>query len=126
MEKTTDTTADFSLWKRISKQRREAAEQYRLKVLDEIWNALNILFGEYQWDDLYIFGSVIRPGGFSESSDVDIGVRGLDKFLHYKFVADLSTILNRDVDVVRFEDCTFAKTIMNRGIQWTKAKLRSF
>jgi len=121
-----DNHFDFSLWKRICKKQHEDAEAYRRKALHELWDALTVLYESYKWDELFIFGSITKEGCFFHRSDVDIGVSGLDKFLQYSFIAKLSTMLNRDVDVVRLEECRFAKTILSRGIQWNKNKPLSF
>ena len=117
---------DFSLWKRISEEESSMMESRRRQVLRDVWNVLHRMSDKYSWEALYIFGSLIREGGFSKRSDVDIGVRGLDKLRHYKFTGDISIILNRDVDVVRIEECSFAETIISRGIKWTKEKSLSF
>jgi predicted nucleotidyltransferase len=112
--------SDFYLWEQLSQKRETEKEKNRLRALGELKHALNNMRDEYKWEELYIFGSIIRKGNFNQYSDLDIGVQGLNKFLHYKFVADISLKLNRDVDVVRLEDCTFAKSIMERGLRWTK------
>jgi hypothetical protein len=90
--------------------------------VEKVWNAVERLSYSYQWDDLYIFGSAGNPERFSEGSDIDVGIGGLDKFLHYRFIADLSRLIERDVDVVRLEDCHFSDAIRTRGIRWKKEK----
>jgi predicted nucleotidyltransferase len=117
---------DFSLWKRFAKERQERAETYRQKVLGDISDALASLSKKYSWDEAFIFGSVIHPGRFSERSDADIAIRGLNKFLHYQFVADMSALLERDADIVRLEDCSFAEAITERGIKWIPKNSQSF
>jgi len=86
-------------------------------------DALALLSQRYAWDEVFIFGSVIQSGRFSKRSDVDIGIRGLNKFLHYQFVADISSLLDRDVDVIRLEDCDFSDVIIRRGIPWNPKNL---
>jgi hypothetical protein len=85
-------------------------------------NAIEYLSHTYQWDDLYIFGSAAKTERFDKVSDIDIGIGGLDKFLHYRFIADLSRLIEREVDVVRLEDCNFTDAIKTRGIRWKKEK----
>ena len=93
-----------------------------MQTVDKVLNAIEHLSHTYQWDDLYIFGSVAKTERFGNASDIDIGIAGLDKFLHYRFIADLSRLIEREVDVVRLEDCSFAETIRTRGIRWKKEK----
>jgi predicted nucleotidyltransferase len=114
------TKPDISVWKAFSKQRRNAAEKERQKILGQVKNALRVLSDKYKWDSLFIFGSLISKGNFSDGSDVDIGVSGLNKFDHYKFIADFSMLVDREADVVRLEDCRFADAISERAVPWTK------
>ena len=113
---------DISIWRRASIKEKQVLEQQRLQVLDDVLQAISHLSRLYNWDDLYIFGSVTKSGQFTEISDIDIGIKGLDKLLHYRFTADFSGILDRKVDVVRLEDCSFADVIRTRGVRWKKEK----
>jgi predicted nucleotidyltransferase len=117
---------DFSLWKRSNKKRHRDWEAYRLTVFNQLWNVLTVMSEKYQWNTLVIFGSLIREGCFSPSSDIDIGVSGLNKFSHYSFVSELSSMLNHDVDVILLEECSFAQSIVSKGIIWTKNRSPSF
>ena len=113
---------DISIWKRALIKNRHARERLRLHTMDKVFNAIEQLSHSYQWDDLYAFGSATESERFGEVSDIDIGVEGLDKLLYYRFVADLSGLIEREVDVVRLEDCHFADAIRTRGIRWKKEK----
>ncbi len=113
---------DISIWRRASIKKKQTLEQQRLRILDNVRRAIYQLTLNYNWDDLYIFGSVTKSGQFTEQSDIDIGIKGLDKLLHYRFTADFSGILDRKVDVVRLEECSFADVIRTRGIRWKKEK----
>ena len=93
-----------------------------MKVYDRTWEAIARLKERYPFDAVYFFGSLTKPYGFFNSSDIDIGIEGLDKFLHYRFISDLSRLLKRDIDVVRLEDCPFAETIRKLGVQWKRQK----
>ncbi len=98
----------------------EERERTRQEMLQSVYRALQRLSEEYPWEEVFIFGSVTKPGKFSDVSDIDIGIRGLPKLLLYQFVGKISMLLDRDVDVVRLEECRFAAAIMHRGIRWTK------
>jgi predicted nucleotidyltransferase len=113
---------DISIWKRGLIARRQLKSRRRLQVVEKVWNAIERLSHIYQWDDLYIFGSAAKSDRFGEDSDIDIGIDGLDKFSHYRFIADLSGLVDKEVDVVRLEDCSFADAIRARGIRWKKDK----
>jgi predicted nucleotidyltransferase len=113
---------DISIWKRGLIERRHVRSRRRLQVVEKVWNAIERLSHTYKWNDLYIFGSAAKSDRFGEGSDIDIGIEGLDKFLHYRFIADLSRLIGREVDVVRFEDCNFTSAIKTQGIRWKKEK----
>ena len=113
---------DISIWRRALIEKRLARNRQRLQAVEKVWNAVERLSHSYQWDDLYIFGSATKSERFGEVSDIDIGIEGLDKLLYYRFLADLSGLIEREVDVVRLEDCHFADAIRTRGIRWKKEK----
>ena len=113
---------DIAVWKRASAKKRRGREHLRLNALDNVWKAVGQLRNKYKWDELYLFGSVTKPEKFSEHSDIDIGIQGLENVLHYRFIADLSELLEWGIDVVRLEDCSFAEAIKMRGIQWKRSK----
>jgi len=113
---------DISIWRRALIENRHARERQRRHTVNKVWNAIEQLSHTYQWDDLYVFGSATKLERFSELSDIDIGIAGLDKLLHYRFIADLSRLIEKEVDVVRVEDCSFADAIRTRGIRWKKKK----
>jgi len=112
--------SDFEIWKKLNKQRLELAETERINTYKKTIQALERLSAHYLWDDIYFFGSLLKKGRFSKRSDVDIGIKGLNKYDHFKFVADLSSYLERNVDVIRLEDCHFSKKIIERGVRWNK------
>ena len=116
------TPFNISIWRRATIDNRHARERQRMSTVDKVWQAIEQLSHTYQWERIYLFGSVTKAGQFSERSDIDVGIKGLDKFLHYRFIADLSGLLKRKVDVVRLEDCSFSEAIKERGVQWKRHK----
>ena len=50
--------------------------------MGKVLNAIEHLSHAYQWDDLNGFGSVVKTERFDKVSDIDIGIAGLDKFIH--------------------------------------------
>lgn len=113
---------DCSIWRHALSESRRASNRQRLQMLEKVWHAIEKLSHTYGWEELYIFGSATKKGRFGEGSDIDVAIGGLDKFLHYRFIADLSGLIEREVDVVRLEDCAFADAIRSRGIRWKKER----
>jgi predicted nucleotidyltransferase len=94
-------------------------EAERARVTQSVDEALNELSGKYQWESVYIFGSIAKSGKFGKGSDVDIAVEGLDGFSLYSLIGDISMMLKRNVDVILLEECPFAEKIKEQGIPWT-------
>ena len=110
--------SDFSIWERNLARKEEESEKLRHSVLVRLDEALKALSEKYCWTEIFIFGSVTREGAFHDDSDVDIGIEGLNPLDHYAFVADISSLLERDVDVVLLEECGFAEKIKKKGQKW--------
>ena len=105
-------------WYKSILKKQAAQEKKRIAVLQQAKEALNSLEKKYQWDEAYLFGSLILEGRFRQNSDIDIAVLGLKKYDYYKFIGEISDLLNRRVDVVLLEECAFAHFIKKKGIKW--------
>ncbi len=109
---------DTSIWERNLARKAEEREKLRQTVLVRLDEALKVLSEKYSWEEIFIFGSITRKSAFNDGSDVDIGIEGLNPLDHYAFVADISSLLERDVDVVILEECGFADRIKEKGLKW--------
>lgn len=67
-----------------------------------------------------VFGSLVKPGRFSETSDVDVALAtdpaGMSTYL---LTSLLSERLGRPVDVVLLSECRFRDRILSEGETWT-------
>ena len=109
-----------SIWHKSILERQADQEKLRLLVLRQISKALNTLKKKYHWDDTYLFGSVAHKGKYRSSSDIDIAISGLNKLEHYAFIAEISELLDKPVDVVLLEECIFAQSIKEKGLKWSR------
>jgi predicted nucleotidyltransferase len=114
-----------TIWLQARERSAAARERYRRQVLEEVETVLQSLADKYQWDELYLFGSLIAPGRFSSESDIDIAVSGLDKHDLLPFIAEVSRELGSEVDVLRLEESKIADAIRRKGQLWA-AKKQSF
>ena len=114
----TKSTALPSLWHKGILERQADQEKLRISVLKQISKALNTLEKKYQWDEVYLFGSVAQKGKFRLNSDIDIAISGLNRLEHYAYTGDISALLDMRVDVVIMEECPFAKAIKEIGLKW--------
>jgi predicted nucleotidyltransferase len=92
-------------------------EDLRLQTLSRLRSLLErMLPGREVW----VFGSVIRPGAFRESSDVDLALREEPaEISSYRLQSLLEEGLGRPVDVVLLPESRFAETILREGQRWT-------
>ena len=110
------------LWVQFIQKEQEERERLRKLILQDVNKTLQLLMGKYTWKEIYLFGSIIQEGKFKPNSDVDIAVRGLDKFDYYTFIGEVSQLLNRRVDVIRLEECHFSDSIIKKGHRWIHKK----
>ena len=67
-----------------------------------------------------MFGSLIKPGRFSEESDADIALEKEPAAISlYQLTSRLAEFLGRSVDVVLLPECRFRERILREGEVWT-------
>lgn len=107
---------DQALTNRQSRQ-----EKARRILLKRVLALLDELTERYDLRRAYIFGSLVQPGRFSASSDVDIAVPKLPSERWLSLSAELSAALGYDVDLVDMRQCRFADKIQREGLLWTRS-----
>lgn len=96
------------LWLRARERKHKEREALRLEVLDQVDQTLGGLVEKYRWTECYLFGSILLPG--------------LAKHDLYRLIAEVSSILERDVDVVVLEESRFPESIRQKGKLWSPRK----
>jgi predicted nucleotidyltransferase len=79
-----------------------AAEAHAARLLGVLPATANLLRTRYAATDVVLFGS-LATGTFTDRSDVDIAVRGLDSTGYFAALADLMALFAGPVDLVRLE-----------------------
>jgi hypothetical protein len=120
LSKPIKTAAIPDLWHKSILKKQADQEKMRFVFLRKVEDALSCLEKKYQWDEVYLFGSIIQEGRFGRNSDIDIALLGLKKYDYYKFIGEISDLLNTRVDVVLLEECHFANFIKEKGIKWNR------
>ena len=119
-QKPPKNTAFPKIWYETKLKEQEDLESLRISTLKRINKTLDSLNKKYCWDEVYLFGSVAEKGKFRRHSDIDIAVKGLDKFDYYEFVGEISSLMDQRVDVILLEKCHFADAIRKKGIKWNR------
>ena len=99
------------------------AERYRRREVlrEEVRQRLHTALTELvPVQTAIVFGSLLKPGRFSETSDVDVALEtepaGMTTYL---LTSLLSERLGRPVDVVLLSECRFRDRILREGETWT-------
>ncbi len=72
------------------------------KYIDSLAKAKDILFAE-GCKEIYLFGSLVT-GKIKPSSDIDIGIRGLDPGKFYSVYSRLEDEIETKIDLVDFDE----------------------
>jgi predicted nucleotidyltransferase len=107
----------------LSKRRRELKESLRQKAFQRIEQAAALLYAEGA-EDVYAFGSVLKPSEFNEHSDVDIAVNGIPEEKRIEVEGRLEDIF-ADVpfDIIFLEEPVrpeIRAKIRREGIKWKR------
>ncbi len=111
---------DTYILDRAVARRQVALEQERQHTLAQVQQWLEAVGSQYGLKKAYIFGSLVRPGKFKSTSDVDIAVVGQLPVNFCTLISWLAATVGREVDMIELERCHFAHRIREEGILWTK------
>jgi predicted nucleotidyltransferase len=103
----------------LRKERREN-EKMRKQMLQHLLRSLPQLAARYGFPRAYVFGSLTKKGRFRKTSDVDVAVEDLTDEKYFTFMAELSELMGREVDVIQIERHHLKERIIESGIEWKK------
>ena len=98
--------------------RRAKLESERQLLLQTTLNLLDQHAEQFGIRRAYLFGSLIEPGRFNETSDVDIAIEQIAPEQFFTAISQFSTALGRNVDIIHLKQCHFAHKIRERGLLW--------
>lgn len=107
-----------TLLQKLSAEHAERREAARLAACSRLRQALRELLPA--GSEVWVFGSVIRPGRFQDDSDLDIAVDRLppeisEAWLQYQ----LALRTDRSVDVLNLRETGLRSRIEREGEKWT-------
>ncbi|MBI4473328.1 MAG: nucleotidyltransferase domain-containing protein [Acidobacteria bacterium] len=69
---------------------------------------------------VFVFGSLVKPGKFTDDSDIDVALESeLLNTSVYQLISLLSERMGRRVDVILLDECRFKNRILREGELWT-------
>jgi predicted nucleotidyltransferase len=104
----------------VQRARRIKRQAQREAVLKHMWELLPRLAARIQFEEAYVFGSVLNSKRFQEDSDVDVAFVGLQDEDFFPTMAWLSRELGREVDVIQLEGHRLSDKIRKEGLRWTR------
>jgi predicted nucleotidyltransferase len=80
-------------------------------------NIIQMIIQKYNPQQIIQWGSVLEPKHFSEASDIDLAVVGLDSLSFMKLLADAEAMTRFPLDLIQFEQIhpSFQKIILMKG-----------
>lgn len=111
-------SAMATLLARMTAERTGRREAARLEARERLQEALALLLPP--GSEVWVFGSVLRPGRFREDSDLDIAIESLppgmsEAWLQYQ----LALRTDRAVDVLNLHETGLRARIRREGEKWT-------
>lgn len=105
---------------KVLAKNKEMREHNRRQQLALVFETLDRLSDKISFEKIYIFGSLVKPHCFSESSDIDIAFEGLSNEEFFQALTFLSAELDAEVDVIQMESHSLREIIIQEGIEWKK------
>jgi predicted nucleotidyltransferase len=107
----------MTLLAQLGQERRERRERLRVETLQRLRALLGDLVPGQR---VIVFGSLLQPGRFSETSDVDLALDAEPSGLSiYQLTSLLAERLGRSVDVLLLSESRFQDRILQEGEAWT-------
>ena len=107
----------MTLLQQMERQRLEELERLRQEVRRRLREVLDGTFPEQR---VFVFGSLIRPGKFTDESDIDLALESDPRGMTiYQLTGLLSERMGRRVDVILLDECRFRDRILREGERWT-------
>lgn len=107
-----------TLLQQMHEQRAGVREAARGAAYRELREALSSLLPS--GTEIWVFGSVLKPGRFREHSDVDIAIDSLPQGRSEAWLqSELELRLRRAVDVLNLNETSLRSKIERTGERWT-------
>ncbi len=107
----------MTILQQMAHAKSERREELRLAVGSELRDSLREFFPA---QPVTVFGSLVKPGRFSEASDIDLAIeREPAGMTICQLTSLLGERLGRRVDIVLLSECRFRDRILREGKVWT-------
>lgn len=112
---------DYVAGRAFLQRKQEALQAKRLKLWQQAQadaqQIIDMIAGKYVPKKIIQWGSVLEPRHFSEASDIDLAVAGVDSILFLQLLGEAEDMTKFPLDLIRWEDIdpSFQKIISMKG-----------
>lgn len=112
---------DYSAARRYLQAKEQALQAQRLglweQAREDSQNIIAMIIDGYAPQRIIQWGSVLAPQHFSEASDIDLAIAGLDFRSFMNLVGEAEDLTDFPLDLIRWEDIhpSFQKIILMKG-----------
>ena len=107
----------MTLLEQMEREQLEKRERLRQEIRRRLWEVLSRTIPGRR---VLVFGSLIRPGRFTDESDIDLALESEPPGMTiYQLIGLLSERMGRSVDVILLDECRFRDRIFREGEPWT-------
>jgi predicted nucleotidyltransferase len=100
----------------MEQERLQRRERLRLEVRRQLRDVLPQAIPSQR---VIVFGSLAKPGRFSEESDIDLALESEPPGMSlYQLASRLAERMGRRVDVLLLHECRFQEKILREGETW--------
>lgn len=109
---------DTSLIRRVYEENRRSREESRQGRLKEATSLLQGYFARTAVKRAFILGSLTQPYMYTERSDIDIAVEGMEPSTYFQVFGDLEDLLGTErIGLIEMERCGFRDYIEAHGVR---------
>jgi len=112
---------DYAAARQYLQAKQAALQAQRLglwqQAIADSQNIIELIIDRYTPERIIQWGSVLSPKHFSEASDIDLAIAGLDFRVFMNLVVEAEDLTDFPLDLIRWEDIhpSFQKIIPNLG-----------
>ncbi|MBD2394969.1 nucleotidyltransferase domain-containing protein [Cyanobacterium aponinum FACHB-4101] len=112
---------DYTAARNYQRQKQEKlkAERFNLwqQAKQDCEKIIQTIIEKYQPKRIIQWGSLLESKHFSEASDIDLAVEGIESITFFKMLGDVEDLTDFSVDLIRWEnlDSSFQKIILMKG-----------
>jgi len=114
----TDISSYVSGWRKRISAEIEHCHRLQRQARIDAERIASCLAENFPCDRIYLIGSTVRDGEFTERSDIDLVVEGLPSEVYFRASATISKMTSFEVDIIPYESANgfIHKKVQEEGV----------